>query len=63
MNNRPIRMCGCNTYMISYHCKNGRNKGRIFGICMFWQNEETCNLFIQDDDIAQGNDDYECVDE
>ena len=49
--------------MISYHCKNGRNKGRSFGICMFWQNEETCNLFIQDDDIAQGNDDYECVDE
>lgn len=35
----------------------------MFWRCPFWQNEETCNLFIWDGDIAQGKDYYECVDE
>lgn len=58
-----MRMCGCNGRMISYMCKNRRGKGRMVRRCMFWKNEETRNLFIWDDDIAQENYDYECVHE
>lgn len=54
-------MCGCNAYMITYHCKNGCNKGRLFWRCPFWQIKETYNLFIWDDDMAQTNDIIESV--
>src|SRR3954462_10501928 len=50
---RPGRRCACDARMTSYYCKNGPNKGRLFWRCLFWQGDETCNLFIWDDDIAQ----------
>lgn len=36
MTNCPVRMCECNAHMILYHCKNERNKRRIFWRCPFW---------------------------
>lgn len=49
---RRGRKCGCDARMVSYVCKNGRNKGRLFWRCPFWQSEETCDLFIWDEDLV-----------
>ncbi|CAK8541446.1 unnamed protein product [Lathyrus sativus] len=38
--------------MVAYICKNGHNKGRIFWRCPFWKSEETCDLFIWDEDLV-----------
>ena len=51
--------CGCDGRMVSYQCKKGQNQGRLFWRCPFWRSEETCNLFIWDEDMVakSGNED------
>ena len=39
--------------MVSYRCKKGLNKGRLFWRCPFWGSEGTCNLFVWDDDMRE----------
>ncbi|XP_058735633.1 uncharacterized protein LOC131607640 [Vicia villosa] len=50
---RRVRKCGCEARMVSYICKNGRNKGRLFWRCPFWQSGDTCDLFIWDEDMVE----------
>ncbi|CAL5197604.1 unnamed protein product [Lathyrus oleraceus] len=49
--------------MVSFHCKNGANKGRLFWRCPYWQIHETCNLVILNEDLEEGKDVEEAVNE
>ena len=50
---RVGKLCGCHYRMVSYQCRNGPNKGRLFWRCPNWSSSETCNLFIWDEDIDE----------
>ncbi|XP_058769370.1 uncharacterized protein LOC131643236 [Vicia villosa] len=63
VSNRRWKVCACNMRMVSYRCKNGRNRGRLFWRCPLWQSDETCNLFEWDDEIGSGHDAIEADEE
>ena len=50
---RSGNFCCCDGRMVSYQCKKGQNKGRLFWRCPFWRSNETCNLFIWDEDMGE----------
>lgn len=49
---RGEHLCDCQGRIISYQCKKGPNKGTIFWRCPFWMGDDTCDLFIWDEDMV-----------
>lgn len=50
---RQGRNCDCEAHMVSYICMNGRNKGMLFWRYLFWKSDDTCDLFIWDEDLVE----------